>query len=288
MDTATRLWTGRIAVVVLVMVAGVGLDAGRAVPARPALTLYGATAAEERTVDWAMRRFRAGGLEGLPPLEVVLHGSRTPCEGYLGLYLAGRIDLCTEGLLEPYARKFALHEMAHAWTDANLPDEVLDRFLRIRGIATWNDQRLPGGSGAPSRRPRSSCGVWERARSRHCSRHRSMPRRWHRSTRFSRVVPRSRLPRPDDSPDDDDPPGPNHRSEFAERVDPLDRATQDNRVGRRPRGCRSCRRCGGANDTRGVDARHLVLGPSGACTLMSPRCHHAQSSDGDRAGAHVA
>jgi hypothetical protein len=61
----------------------------------------------------------------------------------LGLYLAGRIDLCTEGLLEPYARKFALHEMAHAWTEANLPDEVLDRFLRIRGIATWNDQRLP-------------------------------------------------------------------------------------------------------------------------------------------------
>ena len=143
MDTATRLWTRRIAVVVLVMVAGVGLDAGRAVPARPALTLYGADAVQERTVDWAMRRFRAGGLEGLPPLEVVLHGSRTPCEGYLGLYLAGRIDLCTEGLLEPYARKFALHEMAHAWTDANLPDEVLDRFLRIRGIATWNDQRLP-------------------------------------------------------------------------------------------------------------------------------------------------
>jgi hypothetical protein len=33
--------------------------------------------------------------------------------------------------------------MAHAWTDANLPDEVLDRFLRIRVIATWNDQRLP-------------------------------------------------------------------------------------------------------------------------------------------------
>jgi hypothetical protein len=116
-------------------------------PCRPcrlaALTLSGADAVEKRTVDWAMRRFRIGGLEGLPPLEVVLHGSRTPCDGYLGLYLAGRIDLCTEGLLEPYARKFALHEMAHAWTEANLPDEVLVRFLRIRGIATWNDQRLP-------------------------------------------------------------------------------------------------------------------------------------------------
>jgi hypothetical protein len=142
MDTATRTWTRRIAAAVLV-VAAVGLGAGRAAPARPALTLHGADAVQERTVDWAMRRFRAGGLEGLPPLDVVLHRSRTACDGYVGLYLAGRIDLCTEGLLEPYARKFTLHEMAHAWTEANLPDEVLVRFLRTRGIATWNDQRLP-------------------------------------------------------------------------------------------------------------------------------------------------
>jgi hypothetical protein len=143
MDTPTRTWTRRIAVVVLVVAAGVGLDAWQAVPARPALVLHGADAVQERTVDWAMRRFRAGGLEGLPPLDVVLHGSRTACDGYLGLYLAGRIDLCTEGMLEPYARKYALHEMAHAWTEANLRDEVLVRFLRTRGIAIWNDQRLP-------------------------------------------------------------------------------------------------------------------------------------------------
>jgi hypothetical protein len=143
MDTATRTWTRRIAAAILVVAAAVGLGAGRAVPARPALTLHGADAVQERTVDWAMRRFRAGGLKGLPPLDVVLHGSRTACDGYVGLYLAGRIDLCTEGLLEPYARKFTLHEMAHAWTEANLPDEVLDRFLLTRGIARWNDQRLP-------------------------------------------------------------------------------------------------------------------------------------------------
>jgi hypothetical protein len=143
MDTATRTWARRIAAAVVVVAAVVGLDAGPAVPAPPALTLSGADAVEERTVDWAMRRFRVGGLEGLPPLEVVLHGSRTACDGYLGLFFAGRIDLCTEGLLEPYARKFALHEMAHAWIEANLPDELLVRFLRIRGIATWNDQRLP-------------------------------------------------------------------------------------------------------------------------------------------------
>jgi hypothetical protein len=37
--------------------------------------------------------------------------------------------------------------------------------------------------------------------------------------------------------DSDDRPGANHRSEFAERVDPLERATKDHKVRRRPRGC---------------------------------------------------
>jgi hypothetical protein len=37
--------------------------------------------------------------------------------------------------------------------------------------------------------------------------------------------------------DGDDLPGANHRSEFAERVDPLERATEDHKVRRRPRGC---------------------------------------------------
>ena len=40
----------------------------------------------------------------------------------------------------PYQRKFALHEMAHAWTEANVDAEVLDRFMDVRGIAAWNDR----------------------------------------------------------------------------------------------------------------------------------------------------
>jgi hypothetical protein len=143
MDTATRTLANRIALIVCLALAALAFGSRTPVAAARPMVISGATAAEERTVDWAMRRFRVGGLEGLPPLEVVLHGSRTACDGYLGLFFAGRIDLCTEGLLEPYARKFALHEMAHAWIEANLPDEQLVRFLRIRGIATWNDQRLP-------------------------------------------------------------------------------------------------------------------------------------------------
>lgn len=143
MDTAARTLANRIALIVCLALAALAFGSRTPGAAARPMVISGATAAEERTVDWAMRRFRVGGLEGLPPLEVVLHGSRTACDGYLGLFFEGRIDLCTEGLQEPYATKFALHEMAHAWIEANLPDEQLVRFLRIRGIATWNDQRLP-------------------------------------------------------------------------------------------------------------------------------------------------
>ena len=107
------------------------------------MVISGATAAEERTVDWAMRRFRVGGLEGLPPLEVFCTGRARRATGAWGLTSrVGSICAPTD-LLEPIARKYALHEMAHAWIEANLADERLVRFLRIRGIATWNDQRLP-------------------------------------------------------------------------------------------------------------------------------------------------
>ena len=30
--------------------------------------------------------------------------------------------------------------MAHAWTEANIDSAILERFMDIRGIATWNDQ----------------------------------------------------------------------------------------------------------------------------------------------------
>ena len=58
----------------------------------------------------------------------------------LGLYFAGRIDLCTKPSSVPYQRKCALHEMAHGWIENNVGGEMLDRFMDIRGIAAWNDR----------------------------------------------------------------------------------------------------------------------------------------------------
>ena len=141
MDTATRTLSNRIALFLCLIVSAAILGSQRPAPAaqRP-LTIHGATAAEERAIDWSIRRYREAGLDGMPNLDVYLHRSDGDCDGGIGLYHAGRIDLCTKESSEPYQRKFALHEMAHGWIEANVDAAVLDRFMDIRGIAAWNDR----------------------------------------------------------------------------------------------------------------------------------------------------
>jgi hypothetical protein len=143
MDTATRTRSSRIALFMCLLVAAAILGSQRPAPAdqRP-LTVHGATAAEERTIDWALRRYHTGGLDGMPDIEVFLHRSDEACNGGIGLYHGGRIDLCTKDSSELYQRKHALHEMAHAWTEANIDTDDLERFMDIRGIAAWNDRSL--------------------------------------------------------------------------------------------------------------------------------------------------
>jgi hypothetical protein len=141
MDTPTRTRSSRIALFLCLVVSAAILGSKRAGPARPQpLTVHGATAAEEGTIDWAIRRYHTAGLDGMPNLEVVLHRSDEGCNGGIGLYYSGRIDLCTKDASEPYQRKFALHEMAHAWTEVNIDAQVLERFMDVRGIAAWNDR----------------------------------------------------------------------------------------------------------------------------------------------------
>jgi hypothetical protein len=142
MDTATSTRSRRIALFLGLVVAVTILGTQRPAPADEPLVIHGASAAEERTIDWSVRRYREAGLEGMPDLEVFLHGSHTECDGGLGLYHAGRIDLCTKDSSEPYQRKFALHEVAHGWVESNVDPEVLDRFMDIRGVAAWSDRNF--------------------------------------------------------------------------------------------------------------------------------------------------
>jgi hypothetical protein len=138
MDTTTH--TRRRIVLLLVFAAASTLGGDRPAPARQPLTIHGANAAEELAVDWALHRYRLAGLEDMPSLDVYLHRSHEACNGGIGLYHAGRIELCTKNSSEPYQRKFALHEMAHAWTEAHIEGAILNRFMGIRGITHWNDR----------------------------------------------------------------------------------------------------------------------------------------------------
>ena len=141
MDTATRTLSSRIALFLCLVVAAAVLGSQRpAPPAQRPLSIHGATATEERAIDWSIRRYREAGLDGMPNLDVYLHRSHTGCNGGIGLYHTGRIDLCSKASSEPYQRKFALHEMAHGWIAANVSGTVLDRFMDIREIAAWNDR----------------------------------------------------------------------------------------------------------------------------------------------------
>ncbi len=143
MDTSTRTWIRRTAAALAIAAVAMALGATRAAPTPQPLTYVGADAQDEATVDWAVHRFRVGGLRQLPPLQVHLHPAREACDGGLGLYYMNRIDLCTKDSSEPYARKYALHEIAHAWAEINVDPDVMRRFMDVRGVGAWNDKRVP-------------------------------------------------------------------------------------------------------------------------------------------------
>ena len=143
MDTTTRTRIRRTAAALAIAATAMTLGATHAGPAPRPLTFTGAEAEDEAAVDWALHRFRTAGLGDVPPLEVRLHRSRDACDGGLGLYYMNRIDLCTKDSSEDYARKYALHEIAHAWAEANLDPEVMRRFMDARGLDAWNDKRFP-------------------------------------------------------------------------------------------------------------------------------------------------
>jgi hypothetical protein len=136
----TRPTASRITAVALVAAACI-VFAGptvrpRAEEARVVIT--GASAAQEQMVDWAIRRYRDAGLDGLPTLEYRFYPTRDGCGGDLGRYRAGLVRLCTSESSERYAKKYLLHEMAHAWTEANIDPGMQERFLRLRGLSIWN------------------------------------------------------------------------------------------------------------------------------------------------------
>jgi hypothetical protein len=84
--------------------------------------------AQRETIDWAVGRFVAAGLQ-LPDLDVTFP---VFCGGKGAIYHVGKssIDFCGVN------RKNVLHEFAHAWDDTS---GAVDRagFMKLRGVSVW-------------------------------------------------------------------------------------------------------------------------------------------------------
>jgi hypothetical protein len=107
------------------------------------VSVVGGTAEQRAVVAWAVERYEAAGMR-LPQVEIRFHADPVACGANSGYYAGGRLDVCVTEI-SPYARNVVLHELAHAWCDRNLMASTIDRFLRLRGLRTWNDPRVAWG-----------------------------------------------------------------------------------------------------------------------------------------------
>lgn len=130
----TRRWIGWLAVAAMVALT----LAMSSVDTETRIT--GGTPAQRAMARWAVERFEAGELR-LPSLEIRFHRSRNGCEGRLGGYSNGTADICGVHV-NWMSQRMLLHEMAHAWVEANVSADLEARFLRLRQLETWNDQAV--------------------------------------------------------------------------------------------------------------------------------------------------
>jgi hypothetical protein len=107
------------------------------------LAFRGGTPAQRAVVGWAVERYVRAGMP-LPSLDVRFHDDPAGCGGNSGFYANGLLDVCVPGD-SPYARNVVVHELAHAWCEAHLAPQAIDRFLRLRGLRAWNDPDDPWG-----------------------------------------------------------------------------------------------------------------------------------------------
>jgi len=145
MDTARHL--ARIAIVViapLLLASGSTAEGANVRLIGSDVLVHDATPEQADLIEWAVTRYQRAGLS-VPPLAVYFHATAGACrqESVLGFYEGGRIDLCAGVLVNAMSRHLTLHEMAHAWTEGNDSPAMIDRFLRFRGLASWNDVDAP-------------------------------------------------------------------------------------------------------------------------------------------------
>lgn len=111
----------------------------RYVPPLPEIQVENGTNRQHEQVDEALRLFDEAGLE-LPPLVIRFSNDSEDCEGNLGIYRTQAIDepaivtVCTK------MRLTLVHELAHAWDDNSLTDELRRPFMDRWQVDDWNDK----------------------------------------------------------------------------------------------------------------------------------------------------
>ncbi|MFQ5968079.1 MAG: hypothetical protein ACE5MI_10775 [Acidimicrobiia bacterium] len=96
------------------------------------------TREQEELVRWALWRFSAAGLE-LPEVDIFFQNDTMSCGGRQGLY---HTETATLYLCTP-RKQTILHELAHAWTEAQLSEERRTGFVEFRGVRSWDSRSDP-------------------------------------------------------------------------------------------------------------------------------------------------
>ena len=120
------------------------------------IEVYNGTPGLEGLITWSFAQFRAHDL-GTPKVRrVTFHDNEIDkCEGVTALILGDAVTLCFDSAAackEPgcttwqtWAKKTALHELAHAWMDEHLNAETIEQFQTATGMPIWSDPEQPWG-----------------------------------------------------------------------------------------------------------------------------------------------
>ena len=106
-------------------------------PDQVGVTIHTTSPAAEELGAWAVKRYRSAGLT-LPEIDLYFHTNESGCRGYVAYQIDGRIDFCGRLAMEPGPQRIVLHELAHAWCDANMDEASRARFIDQRGLVSWN------------------------------------------------------------------------------------------------------------------------------------------------------
>ena len=74
----------------------------------------------------------------LPTIDLRFHESEAGCNGNVGWTDGFDVELCTRLQMEAGPERIVLHELAHAWCNANLDESDREAFVRFRGSPSWN------------------------------------------------------------------------------------------------------------------------------------------------------